>query len=385
MPMCDINFACCLTCAARSHHLLDWEFSGLGDSVFNYRARFFHCPQCGLVSIGNIDDETLGRFYATECDYAEKAHFSVESPANQEKFAYYTRLLHEYGISGGEMADVGCGRGGFVNWLVREGWQGGCCGVDVDAKSLPLDDSGAVNLRFLDGGALTLPFADGALTLLTYFHVFEHIHNLDSVTAEAARTVRQGGHLMIEVPDAERYAKHPVGSAFWISIREHVHHFTAKALDAVLSAHGFTLVALERAILPTPEFDYPSLVVIAMKGDAVAVEPPSPANVASFVTSSYQALTDQARRLAALPGPVTFWGCSAEFFSLLPLVEREDIRLCDASGLKQAARYRGRPIADPAMLPVEGTLVVAPYLHDAAIRQAALQLGWPKAAIYSLQ
>lgn len=190
---------------------------------------------------------------------------------------------------------------------------------------------------------------------------------------------------MIEVPDAERYAEWPVGSAFWISIREHVHHFTAKALGSILSAHGFTLISVKRAVLPTPEFDYPSLVVIATKGAAVAVEPSPPVNLADFVVSSYQALSDQACRIAALPGPVTFWGCSAELFILLPLVKREDIRLCDTSNLKQAAHYCGRSIADPATLPVEGTLVVAPYLHSTAIRQAALKLGWPEAAIYLLQ
>lgn len=383
--MNDIEHTHCLTCAERSQHLLDWEFSGLNDSVFNYKARFFHCPECGLVYVENIDDETLGLFYTTECDYAEKKHFSIASSANQKKFAYYTALLKEYGINGGKMADVGCGRGGFLHWLMQEGWQGRCYGVDVDTKSRPLGGNEAENIQFLDGGALSLPFPDGALTLLTYFHVFEHIHNLNRMLSEAERTICQGGYLMIEVPDAEHYAAWPIGSAFWISIREHIHHFTAKALGAILSAHGFTLILVKRAVLPTPEFDYPSLVVIATKGAAVAVEPPPPANLADFVVSSYQALSNQACQIAALPGPITFWGCSAELFSLLPLLEREDIRLCDTSSLKQAAHYRGRSIADPVTLPVEGTLVVAPYLHSTAIHQSALQLGWPEAAIYLLQ
>lgn len=134
----------------------------------------------------------LGRFYATECDYAEKTHFSVASPANRKKLAYYTALLNKHGINSGEMAVIGCGRGGFLQWLMREGWQGKCYGFDVDAKSLPSSDCEVENIWFLDGGAISLPFPDGALTLLTYFHVFEHINDLNLALTDAERTICQG-------------------------------------------------------------------------------------------------------------------------------------------------------------------------------------------------
>lgn len=378
----------CPACAGPTETLLDWPFSGLGDSVFNYTAQFRVCPACGLVHVSNVDDARLARFYAEECSYFDKPHFAVTSPANQEKYAFYTRMLGDNGINSVAMADVGCGRGGFLHWLADAGWRAACWGVDVDVRSLPGNPAAGSLVAFRAGGALALPFPDASLDLLTYFHVLEHIHDLGKLLGEAYRVLAPGGHILIDVPDAERYAQTPVGSAFWISIREHIHHFTGRALASALCVQGFQVRRVSRQTLPTPEFSYPSLMLLARKGgEQDLLPPPLEGDVAAFVDQSRQALEAQARAIGerAGAGPITVWGCSAEVFSLLPLLDLSRIRLCDASPLKQQARYHNLPVADPAAMPVEGLLVVAPYLHREPIRRAALGLGWPEDAIFVLQ
>lgn len=388
MPAVSATPSPCPACAGPSQALLTWPFSGLGDSVFNYSARFHACPGCGLVFIDNVDDAVLARFYAEECGYFDKPHFAVTSPANQAKYAFYAGMLRDNGIDSVPMADVGCGRGGFVNWLADGGWRQACWGVDVDARSLPETPEGTRRVAFRNGGALALPFPDASLELLTYFHVLEHIHDLAGLLGEARRVLASGGHVLVEVPDAEGYARHPIGSAFWISIREHVHHFTARALASALVRQGFQLLRVSRQSLPTPEFSYPSLMLLARKGGEPGLPlPPLEGDVAEFARQSRLALKEQARAIVerAGDGPITVWGCSAEVFSLLPLLDMRRVRLCDASPLKQRARYGDLPVADPAALPVEGLLVVAPYLHRAAIRRAALGLGWPEDALFEPQ
>ena len=378
----------CPACEAKARHLLDWEFSGLGDSVFNYTADFSTCDECGLVYIANVDDDELARFYVDECSYFEKPHFAVTSPANQQKYEFYSRILREHGVDSVDMADVGCGRGGFVNWLAARRWRHDCCGIDVDVRSLPAEAGPDGKVTFREGGCRALPFADRSRGLLTYFHVLEHIRDLDGVLAESARVLADDGHILIELPDAENYAGTPIGSAFWFSIREHVNHFTARALASALRRQGFTTLAVSRQMLPTPEFTYPSLAILARKGGDLSAPASTPSGkVADFARASQDALMRQAQRIAALAAdqPITFWGCSAELFSLLPLLDASRIRLCDAAKLKQQASYKGLTIHPPADVPVEGLLVVAPYLHRAAIRKAAADLGWPDAAIYILE
>jgi 2-polyprenyl-3-methyl-5-hydroxy-6-metoxy-1,4-benzoquinol methylase len=378
----------CPACGSTSAHLLDWKFSGLGDSVFNYIADFHVCPDCGLVYVRNVTDPGLRRFYVEECNYFEKAHFEQTSPANQKKYAFYMQFLRDRGIDSGSMADVGCGRGGFVNWIAHSGWEQECCGVDVDARSLPGSTQSRANVSFLDGTCLSLPFTEGKLELLTYFHVLEHIRDLSALLTEAAKVLANGGHILIEVPDAENYAGTPIGSAFWFSIREHINHFTAKALAAALEAHGFAVRDVSRQMLETPEFAYPSLMILAQKSAAASsFKVLATADVAGFARMSREALTYQADRISVLAADkkMTIWGCSAEIFSLLPLLDTSEIRICDSSKLKQSTHYKGIPIEDPAVVPVEGMLVIAPYLHRTAIKKAAQQFGWPDDALYLLQ
>jgi SAM-dependent methyltransferase len=380
----------CPACGCASRYLVDWEFGGLGESIFNYVAAYHACDACGHVHVRNVDDERLARFYAEECAYFDSAHFSVSAAANQQKYAAYKAFLLDEGLGETSVTDVGCGRGGFLLWLAQSGWKAECCGVDVDAKSIPAEAPGAAPpVRFRRGAAFDLPFADGSQPLLTYFHVLEHIHDTERLLAEAARVLAPGGHLLIEVPDAANYHQNPIGSAFWVSIREHVHHFSACSLARALERRGFSVVRTTRRMLPTPEFTYPSLMVLGRK--APAAEAPSacsPGEIASFVLQSKRALETQAVEVSALfaaHDKVTFWGCSAELLSLLPRIDLGRAALCDSSKLKQRSRYRHLPILDPKDVRPEGALVVAPYLHRDSIERAARELGWPPDAIHPLR
>ena len=388
MPVEAANADRCPACGASVCYLVDWKYSGLGKSIFNYTAQFYSCRDCGIVFVNKMSDARLAEYYAEECSYFENAHFSVTSPENREKYSAYAGVLRHHAIDSVPMADVGCGRGGFVTWLGQYGWDAACWGVDVDVRSLQQGCAASPNVTFRTGDALHLPFEDGCLGLLTYFHVLEHIRDVHGLLREADRVLEPGGQLLIEVPDAERYGEFPIGSAFWISIREHIFHYTARALTAALRAHGFEVREVVRKTLPTPEFAYPSLMVLGQKTGRLspAVCTPSAGDVAAHLLESKEALLRQVRDIQAVAEkqPVTIWGCSAELFSVLPLLDLRDYRICDSSKRKQQAQYQGRAVEDPASVPVEGTLIVAPYLHGAAIQSAASRLGWPTHAIYLL-
>lgn len=382
----------CPACGTEAEHLIHWDFSGLDDSVFNYRADFHACRTCGFVYISNITDAILARFYQTECSYFEKPHFDISAPENIHKYEAYRDIFIRAGLSESAVTDIGCGRGGFLTWLHRNGWPSDCTGVDIDLKSIPATDCCQKvkgSLSFHEGGVFKLPFAEDTQSLLTYFHVFEHIRNLDGMLQEACRVLQEGGHIMIEVPDAERYHEIPIGTAFWPSIREHVNHFSARAMSLLLERHGFSTVSVHRPVLPTPEFSYPSLIFLGCKGGKL--EPPSIASqgdIASFVVRSRKELVAQSERLnefcASFPH-TTFWGCSAELLSLLPLVNLSSFTLCDVSVVKQKCLFLGIPLHDPAAVEKTGALVVAPYLHGEAIECAALAMGWPRKAIFRLR
>ncbi len=383
----------CPACGEKSQYLLDWEFSGFNDSIFNYTADFFECQSCGLAYIENITDERLAVFYTEECNYFEKAHFDISSPQNRDKYRHYRKFIIDAGLPGASITDVGCGRGGFLFWLKNNNWAADCFGVDVDLKSIPIigentcDKGGS--LTFKEGTAVDLPFNDHTQELLTYFHVLEHIRNIDSVFQEAHRVLNVTGHILIEVPDAERYKAYPVGTAFWLSIREHLYHFSACAIYHALRRNAFDVICVNRGLIPTPEFVYPSLMILAKKSHgAKSLTVSKGESIADYIKHAKAELMEQANTVSAIrekKTTLTFWGCSAELFSLLPLLDIKNITLCDSSKLKQENSYKGIPVEDPTIVQKTGALIVAPYLHGDAIEIEAEKLGWPKDAIFRLK
>ncbi len=375
----------CPACGSQPSFLTDWQFSGLNDSIFNNTFDLVECPACGLVYNNSVTDSTLAKFYNKECSYFEKQHFNPSAPANIKKYEYYSGVLRKNGLFDSRIADIGCGRGGYLLWLKKNGWKQDCTGVDIDLNSLPqLKKEG---VAFEKGHAMSLPFDDNSQELLTYFHILEHIVDIGLVLQEAGRTLKPSAYIVIEVPDAGKYHEQPVGKAFWISIREHVHHFSVNALCHALYRNGFNVTGVERQMVPTPEFYYPSLMVIAQKRAPERITHNEDKPVAGFVLLSKQELGRQAQEVSDFISgfsQATFWGCSSELFSLLPLLNLQDFRLCDSSPAKQACTYKGVSIESPFNMPVNGALVVAPYLYRNEIQKAAREIGWPENRIYCL-
>jgi ubiquinone/menaquinone biosynthesis C-methylase UbiE len=381
----------CPACNGDSRFLSNWTYSGLGESIFNYTAEYFECPDCGLVYVANITDQTLSIFYQSECSYSERSHFDIHSPENINKYGAYRKLIVDFGMGDVNISDIGCGRGGFITWLVSQGWRGLCVGVDIDTKSIPskgdLMPRGS-SVRFKNGGALNLPFEDNSQTLLTYFHVLEHIKNIDGVLAEAFRVLDESGSVLIEVPDAERYKDVPVGGIFWFSIREHIFHYSVASLVSALSRNGFSVRKIERSMLPTPEFIYPSLIIIANKSTERSITPVKDGvAISEFLLESKKALIDQSSLIQEKLteySKLVFWGCSNEFFSLFPCVKNNDLVVCDISKIKQSSSIQGMPIRDPNSIDPDGMLVIPSCLHGNAIEDAALKRGWKRENIVRL-
>jgi len=87
-------------------------------------------------------------------------------------------------------------------------------------------------------------------------HVLEHVTHPLLMVREVAKTVRAGGHLLIEVPqdlasnliaDIQRGA-----SSDTLSIHEHINQYSVAAVAALVQAAGLEVVALEPIPVKTP-------------------------------------------------------------------------------------------------------------------------------------
>jgi 2-polyprenyl-3-methyl-5-hydroxy-6-metoxy-1,4-benzoquinol methylase len=135
--------------------------------------------------------------------------------------------------------DVGCGRGHFLNFLRRCGWT---------VKGLELSEAAAWHARTVHGldvhigdlAAVDWPAA--SFDVVVFWHVLEHIADPRAALEKAYRLLRDGGLLMVAVPNFGSLQAAASGRHwFHLDIPRHYSHFSAHVLHRLLGECGFVI------------------------------------------------------------------------------------------------------------------------------------------------
>jgi SAM-dependent methyltransferase len=149
-------------------------------------------------------------------------------------------------LSGGKVLDVGCGTGGYLHLLRELGWE--VYGVEVDARACA--EAKRWGLGIFHGQLEEAGFPEEYFDLVRMNHVLEHLpHPLRSLK-EAKRVLREGGKLLIEVPNVESLSAHLFGERWYhLDLPRHLFHFSPRTLRSLLEKAGFAQVEINH--LPT--------------------------------------------------------------------------------------------------------------------------------------
>ncbi|HTO54595.1 MAG TPA: class I SAM-dependent methyltransferase [Myxococcota bacterium] len=155
-------------------------------------------------------------------------------------YSFAARLLPDGPL--GRWADLGCGRGEFIEQASGDGKSG--IGVDYatsSAKALRATGRPAL-VADLNRG---LPFADQSLDGASLIEVIEHIVQAETLVAELARVIRPGGWLIVTTPNVVHIAYrwraltgHPPKQEGY-----HYRFFTRDTLAQIFAEAGFRVTA----------------------------------------------------------------------------------------------------------------------------------------------
>lgn len=139
---------------------------------------------------------------------------------------------------GGNILDIGCGTGAFLNEMKQNGWNITGLEPDATAREKAKTLYGITpqeSHRLFD---LVLQTYDA----ITMWHVLEHVHELQAYIQQVEKLLAPGGKLFIAVPNYTSYDA-AVYKEFWAAydVPRHLYHFSPKSIDALLINYNLQL------------------------------------------------------------------------------------------------------------------------------------------------
>ncbi|HEX8946062.1 MAG TPA: class I SAM-dependent methyltransferase, partial [Gemmatimonadaceae bacterium] len=143
--------------------------------------------------------------YDADDYYADNATGSRLSPALDGLLRILDRgrvraVLKNTGLSAGTVLDVGAGDGKFLHFMQRLGFE--VSGTTTSKRSARAART-LFGLRLDVSETLDNQLPEAPFDLVTYWHVFEHLHleELPAHRAQWPKLVRPGGFIIIEAPN----------------------------------------------------------------------------------------------------------------------------------------------------------------------------------------
>lgn len=201
------------------------------------------CKECGFEFTNPYPSlDTLGSYYKSE-EYISHSNTKkglistlyqfVRSYTLRRKFELIKRYNNK-----GNILDIGCATGEFLNVFKLAKWETEGIEPDQDARKMAVDNYDLT----VHEEAHIQNLESESKDVITMWHVLEHVPNLNQRMQDLERLIKQDGTIFIAVPnplsyDAEHYGKH------WAAydVPRHLYHFSPESMTKLLAKHNLYL------------------------------------------------------------------------------------------------------------------------------------------------
>ncbi len=134
------------------------------------------------------------------------------------QYDYWIRYLHQKKPVG-RLIDVGCGLGFFIDKATKYYF---CHGIDASEYAITAAKKRNNNASLSVGDANSLNFGSDFFDIITCFDVLEHLKSPEIALGEFNRTLKNGGILLVSVPNTESIGLKWKGKE-WFGYRDSTH------------------------------------------------------------------------------------------------------------------------------------------------------------------
>ena len=140
----------------------------------------------------------------------------------------------------GKVLDIGAGRAWMLSVLKSWGWD--VCGTELSLKSSTFARE-RLNLEIYTKELHQCAFPSCNFDVVTMWHVLEHLHDPLSALNEVNRILKDGGYLIVEVPNFGGFQASLFRNKwFHLDAPRHLYHFGHETLKKYLEDCGFEVV-----------------------------------------------------------------------------------------------------------------------------------------------
>ncbi len=197
------------------------------------------CAGCGVLrTLPEMGEAELGEYYTDNYWGAqnEPAQKWIES-SQSDKIAFLNRCQSV----GGNILDVGCGSGFFLRALKGDQWIR--YGVEISAEAAAAAAQRIGQENIFRGTLLRVTLPEHFFDVITFWSSLEHTNEPRANLLRARQTIKVGGILIVQVPNAASYqAQWFKGDWVALDAPRHRYHFTSETLSRLLTQTGFELV-----------------------------------------------------------------------------------------------------------------------------------------------
>jgi SAM-dependent methyltransferase len=365
-----------------------------GDPVI----RVLVCNSCGLgFSDDGVTQSQLDDYYAKLAKYGDLSLYSTgdvadsslesEAPWELERAEALSEFVASIATPDAHVYDVGCSTGTLMELLRRRGFTRirGC--DPLESAVIVARDRRGLDVEQGWVGSLD---SSRQVDVIVLSHVFEHVLELRAAVEQLRDRLISGGRLVVEVPDASRFADY-VHAPYQDFNTEHVNHFSPSSLSYLLRQFGFAEEQLQQVMVRSgPAHPYPAIRGCWRLIDGGRPSPPTDAVIEAHreALSRYAAVSEEMfceidERIAAGVGNETFvlWGAGQLAMKILSRTGFPSAQLAfvvDAAPTRQGQKLGTHEVLAPATIPAEAwprKVVAGSVFAEASIERSALSLG----------
>jgi 2-polyprenyl-3-methyl-5-hydroxy-6-metoxy-1,4-benzoquinol methylase len=152
----------------------------------------------------------------------------------------------------GRVLDVGCGSGGWLEFMRELGWN--TEGIDFDEGAVNFARQRGLEVR--QGHLTQQQYPPGIFDAVVLCHVIEHVPDPVETLRECRRILKPGGKLVLMTPNCAS-AGHAVFKQDWRGLEppRHLHLFSTRSMHLLLERAGFGKISVHSHIARSVIYD----------------------------------------------------------------------------------------------------------------------------------